>query len=375
MNSSYLPRIGAITLCGLALAAQAQSSSVTLFGTIDLGVGSFKSLGVGVSAANESTKQLVNGAMTTSVWGIRGSEDLGGGLSANFELASFFRADTGSIGRSDAVGPPVNVGADPFWSRQAWIGLTSAQFGRLRLGNTTSQMFFNSITSNAFGDSTVISPLNVVTFIGSPLSGGTGWTNQVVYDTPRLAGFTFSAAVSASEGQGGRNAGWRVAYADGPLSVSLAGQDVKKNPLTFADGTSPNNTRAWQLAGSYDFKVVKVWAHLGQIQNDGTETVPLDVTYKLWEISAAIPIGGGRLLAGFARRKTDDLVGPVPDTAAGGNAERRVFTLGYDYDLSKRTDLYVAVMRDETVTRTLPPPGQNVSASGTNPVLGLRHRF
>jgi predicted porin len=375
MNSNWLARIGAFALFGLALTAQAQSSNVTLFGTIDLGVGSFKSLGVGVSAANESIKQVVNGGMTTSVWGIRGSEDLGGGLSANFELASFFRADTGAVGRSDAVGPPVNVAADPFWSRQAWIGLTGAQFGRLRLGNTTSQLFFNSITSNAFGDSTVISPLNVVTFIGSPLSGGTGWTNQVVYDTPRLGGFTFGAAVSASEGQGGRNAGWRVAYADGPLSVSLAGQDVKRNPLTFADGTSPNNTKAWQVAGSYDFKVVKVCAHLGEIQNDGTETTPLDITYRLWEVSAAIPIGNGRLLAAYARRKTGDAVSPVPGTAAGGNVERKVFTLGYDYDLSKRTDLYAAIMSDETVTRTLPAPGGNVSASATNYVLGLRHRF
>lgn len=375
MNSNCVPRIAASALIGLALTAPAQASNVTLFGTIDLGGGSFKSLGVGVSAANESTKQVVNGGMTTSYWGIRGSEDLGGGLSANFEFASFFRADTGAVGRSDALGPPINVAADPSWSRQAWIGLTSAQFGRLRLGNTTSQLFFNSITSNAFGDSTLISPLNVVTFIGSPLSGGTGWTNQVAYDTPRLGGLTFSAAYSASEGQGGRNAGWRVAYADGPLSVSLTGQDVKKNPLTFADGTTPNNTKAWQLAGAYDFKVVKVWAHLGEIQNDGTETTPLDITYRLWELSAAVPIDAGRLLAGFALRKTDAVVGPVPGMAAGGNIERKVFTLGYDHDLSKRTDLYAAVMRDQTVTRTLPAPGRNVSASATNYVLGLRHRF
>jgi predicted porin len=65
----------------------------------------------------------------------------------------------------------------------------------------------------------------------------------------------------------------------------------------------------------------------------------------------------------------------VPATLAGGNVERKVSTLAYDYNLSKRTDVYALVMLDETVTRTLPPPGINVTASGTSLVAGLRHRF
>jgi predicted porin len=49
--------------------------------------------------------------------------------------------------------------------------------------------------------------------------------------------------------------------------------------------------------------------------------------------------------------------------------------VGYDHDLSKRTDVYAVVMSDKTLTRTLPAPGSNLSASATNYAVGIRHRF
>jgi predicted porin len=356
-------------------AAQAQTSSVTLYGLMDLGLASMEGANTGVNASAVKNRQVINGALSTSHFGLRGTEDLGGGLAATFELSSFFRANTGQVGRGDATTTPVNVSADPFWSRQAWAGLGSTTFGRLRLGNSTTQLFFNTITSNAFADSTNFSPIVLVTFFGSALSGGTGWTNQIIYESPRFAGFSVNAAISASEGQGGRNGAVRAAYAAGPLAVSFAGQSVKKNPITFADGLSNNNTRSWQLAGSYDFSVVKVWAHLGRIDNRGTETTPLSLSYKIWDVSASVPLGAGKVLAGYAARKTSDTIAPVPATLNGGNIERKVLTVGYDHDLSKRTDVYALLMSDKTVTRTLPAPGSLVSASGTSMAVGVRHRF
>ena len=329
----------------------------------------------GVNATDLSQKRLDNGVMSTSRIGFRGTEDLGGGLLAQFDLGSFLRLDTGDTGRNGAIGPPVNVAADPFWSQAAWVGLSSRQFGRVRLGNFGTPMWVQSLTSNAFGDSTTVSPINMVTFVASPLTGGTGWTNQIAYDSPNIGGFFGSVAVSASENGGGRNTGARLAYVGGPWSAGLAYQNVKKNPTTFADGTSPNNTRSWQLAAAYDFGVVKVFAHLGDLQNDGTEAAPLNVDYKIWDLSAAVPLGAGSVLVGYASRKTSDAVAPVPATAAGGNVQRQMLTVGYDYLLSKRTDAYLIVMNDKTQTNTLPAPGSLVSASATNLAIGLRHRF
>lgn len=197
----------------------------------------------------------------------------------------------------------------------------------------------------------------------------------MTYETPVWSGVSAAAAYGFSEGQGGGNSALRLAYAQGPLAASLALQSVKRNPLTFADGTSPNDTRAWQLAASYDFSSVKLFAHLGGIQNRGTAAQPLDIGYRLWELSAAVPLGAGRLLAGYASRRTGDAVLAVPATAAGGNLQRKLLSLGYDHLLSKRTDAYLVLMRDQTRTQTLGAPAQAVEARGTSVALGIRHRF
>lgn len=368
----------AAALSATTLAAQAQPAAgpgLQVYGLVDVAVGRFAGPAAGINAQDRAVTKLDGGGMSTSHWGLRGTEDLGGGLSAQFELSSFVRNDSGATGRSDALPAPVNVAADPVFSRAAWVGVSHRDWGRVRLGNVTSLLFLNAITSNAFGDSTVLGPLNLLTFIGSPLTGGTAWANSVVYDSPSIAGFNASVAHAISEGQGGGNSAARLAYAQGPWAASLAWQSVKKNPSTFADGTSPNDTRAWQLAASYDFEVVKLFAHLGRIDNRGTAAAPLNVSYRVWDISASMPVGAGRVLAGYAVRRTSDTVGPVPATVAGGNVERKVFTLGYDYFLSKRTDLYAMVMRDSTQTSTLPAPPSVVSAQGTSFAVGLRHRF
>lgn len=363
-------------LCATPAHAQpAAGPGLQLYGLLDAAVGRFEGAAAGVNAQDRAIRKLEGGGMSTSHWGVRGNEDLGGGLTAAFELSSFLRNDSGASGRSDALPAPVNVAADPVFSRAAWVGLAHPAWGRVRLGNVTSLLFLNSIASNAFGDSTLFGPLNLVTFIGAPLTGGTGWANSMVYDSPAWAGATVSAAHALSEGQGGGNSALRVAYGQGPFAASLAWQSVRKNPLTFADGTSPNDTRAWQLAVSYDFTAVKLFAHLGRIQNRGTATAPADVGYRVWDVSAAVPIGAGRLLAGYASRRTGDAVGPVPATLAGGNVQRRVFTAGYDHFLSKRTDLYLLAMRDSTRTQTLPAPPRVLDAQGTSFALGMRHRF
>jgi predicted porin len=356
--------------------AQAQGvsgTSLQLYGLVDASVGRFEGAAAGVNARDRASTKLESGSMSTSHWGVRGSEDLGGGLSASFDLSAFVRNDIGAFGRNDAIGAPVNVAADPMFSRAAWIGIAHPAWGRVRLGNVTSLLFVNSVTSNAFGDSTVLSPLNLTTLIGSPMTGGTAWANSVVYDSPVWNGVSFAAAHAISEKQGGGNHALRAAYARGPMAASLAVQSVKRNPLTFADGTSPNDTRTWQLAASYDFSAVKLFAHLGGIRNRGTAAQPLDVSYRLWELSAAVPMGSGRLLAGFASRRTGDAVLPVPATAAGGNLARKVLTVGYDHLLSKRTDVYLMLMRDQTRTHTV--GAQELAAQGTGIALGMRHRF
>jgi predicted porin len=353
----------------------AAQSGVTIYGLVDVTLGHIKGAATGVNSQDQAVWRVDSGGMSTSHLGFRGTEDLGGGLSAFFDLSTFIRADTGASGRSDAIGAPANVAADPFWSRAAVLGVASRDYGRIRLGNVTTLLFFNSITSNAFGDSTVFGPLNLVTHIGGPQAGGTGWTNSVVYDSPVLGGASASLARNLSENQGGHNTAARVAYAQGPVAASIVWQSVKKNPATFADGTTQNNVDTWMLGGSYDFGAAKVYTHLGRLSNKGTETAPQNVAYRIVEVSASMPVGAGQFLAGYALRKTSDTPAPAPATAPGGSIKRGVLTVGYDHYLSKRTDLYAMVMSDKTETWTLPAPPRSVEASATSVGLGIRHRF
>lgn len=378
----HFPRCTAIAAATLlaSAAAQAQPAStdgIQLYGLVDTSVGRFASSASGINATSVAQSKMEGGGMSTSHWGVRGNENLGDGLTASFELSSFLRSDTGAVGRSDAFS--ASIAADTMFSRAAWVGLSNPTLGRLRLGNATSQLFIQSISSNAFGDSMTFGPLNLVTFTGGVLSGGTGWTNSVVYDTPQWNGFTASLVRSMGEGNaGGGNSAVRASYAQGSLAASLVWQGVKKDPATFADGITSNDTTSWQLAAAYDFAVVKLFAHVGAIQNKGTAAAPADIGYRVWDISASVPVGAGRMLAGYASRKTGDTVGPVPTAAPGGNVQRNILSLGYDYSLSKRSNVYAIAMHDNTKTRTLTAPAPApamLSASGNSIGFGIRHRF
>lgn len=379
-NFSQCTAIAAVLLASAAAQAQpATTDGIQLYGLMDTALGRFAGSASGINTASVAQSKIEGGGMSTSHWGVRGNENLGhaidGGLIASFELSSFFRSDTGSVGRSDAFS--ATIAADPLFSRAAWVGLSSPTLGRLRLGNATSQLFIQTIGSNAFGDSMTFGPLNLVTFTGGVLSGGTSWTNSVIYDTPQWNGFTANFVRSLSEGNaGGGNSAVRASYAQGPLTTALVWQGVKKDPSTFADGTTSNDTATWQLAATYDFTVVKLFAHVGAIKNKGTAAAPAHIGYRVWDISASVPLGAGRVLAGYASRKTGDTVGPVPAAVPGGNVQRNILSLGYDYSLSKRTNVYAIAMHDSTHTRTLTTTAPAIlAASGNSVGFGIRHRF
>ncbi|WP_454674928.1 porin [Achromobacter pestifer] len=368
------PRTLAIAVLSLLTRSALAAPDITFFGVIDEYIGITSGSVAGVNAGDTGAAALNSGGLTTSQYGLRGREDLGDGLSAAFEVSGFFRADSGAMGRSDALGPPTFLKADPMFSRSSWVGLTSQDWGGVRLGNTIAPIFLNSITTNAFDDSMVFSPLNLTTTVGGPQSGGTAWTNQLQYESPQWRGMRAMVGYGFPQADGGRNVGGRLSYNDEYLTLGAIYQDVNRPPVTFADGTTLSATRTWQLAIAYRFEWMTLYGHLGGILDRGTRDASEHQRHQLWEVSAAIPFGSGKFLLGMASRKAADLVGMVPATAPGGNAGRRVISLGYDYLLSKRTDLYAIVMRDQTDTRTL-PTGATIRAHGNNIAFGMRHRF
>ena len=319
MNNKKLLALAALAACAAGAHAQ---SSVTATGLVDMYVGSMKAPG-----DDGRTNVVGSGGMTTSWFGFTGSEDLGGGLKANFQLTSFIQVDAGTQGRFPG---------DTFFSRDANVSL-SGGFGSVLLGRWMAPNFLPSVIGNPLGDSFEFSPLilhkNVPLFNASnwkaTTPSDTGWSNQIVYSTPNIGGF---------------KANLQYQFGEQP------GDNGKKNSNPAVPNTYLGTTKKdWMLAAAYDFKAVKPYLSYGQTKADNSPDKA-----KTLQLGASAPLGGGSLLASWAKTEL-----------SASNLDRKTFTVGYDYYLSKRTDVYAMFMNDRITSQ---PTGNSFG-------VGIRHRF
>ena len=330
-------------------AAQAQSN-VQLSGLVDMYAGSMK------TAGSDRTSQVGSGGMTTSWWGMNGTEDLGNGLKVGFALGAFFRGDTGTPGRFDG---------DTFFARDANVSL-SGGFGSVKLGRSMAPNFLPTILFNPFGDSFTLSPL--VLHANTPwptfandyrtTAADTGWSNQITYSTPDFGGlranlhYQFGEQANANSK---KNVAANLIYSNGPLALTAFIERAQVSNPTPTLMAHPKQN--WMLGGSYDFSVVKLYATYGQSKLKDTNAYE----GKTVSLGMDVPVTkAGTFKAAIAQTKAE--------LAPGVNdAKRMTATLGYDHFLSKRTDVYSAVMYDKFT--------QNGSDSGTSLAVGIRHRF
>ena len=345
MNS----RARACLAAGIAIAAtfsastQAQTAasrdSVSLYGVLDEYVGSMRR-----SDSPGRTTVLNSGGMTTSYWGVRGTEDLGGGLSSFFTLESFFQADSGTSGRTTA---------DPLFSRNAFVGL-GGRYGQVSLGRQTNPMFTVTGTFNPFGVSANLSPVMLHIWSANynrAVLGDSVWNNSVQYNSPNLAGFRASASYALGEvtnESGVRNFNVTLKYDKGPLAAVLSAQQAETGPgfTTFI-----KKQDAQMLGLSYDFNVVKLFG-----QYFHTDTPDIEAKTRTGQLGFAVPVGPGRIMATVARTERE---------VAGAETARTTTGLGYDHYLSKRTDLYAVYLLDKLTS----------FSSQSSLALGVRHRF
>ncbi|MBX3622924.1 MAG: porin [Rhizobacter sp.] len=336
--------LAAATLC-LSAPAFAQSTA-TIYGLVDMSAGRFQDAG-----ADKITKAQ-SGNMATSFLGFSGKEDLGGNLKAKFAIETFLRADTGEAGR---------FGGDVYWARAAWVGL-QGDFGSTVLGRTTNQFFVSTLIFNAFGDSFGYSPSirqvltpSVVHAQMLPFLGDTGWSNSILYSSPSAGGFSFNLQGSLGEGsQPGRNLGGNVLYFGGPFAATVAVQQVKQG-IAFAPAivtTGFKSQDSAQVGVSYDAKVVKLFGQYSQVKTKAAT----DTKSKVYGVGASVPLGAGTLLAQYGHATAEYPTSEVVN---------KTLTVGYDHALSKSTDLYALVMRDQLTGLD----------SGTTLAAGLKVKF
>ncbi|WPB56340.1 porin [Xylophilus sp. GOD-11R] len=364
MKKSLIAACAAL-VCASGAYAQ---SSVTLTGLVDMYAASQKQPGT-----DGRVNQLGSGGMTTSWFGMTGTEDLGGGLKANFKLTSFQRLDTGTPGR---------FGGDNFFTRDANVGL-SGGFGAVTLGRGLAPNFLPTILFNPFGDSFQFAPLVLQKNVGlfnpgagyaSSTPSDTGWSNEIIYTTPTFGGLTvnvhyqFGEQNSSTNNDNKKNLGINAIYFNGPFALTgyyehdqvnnyngNTGANAPMTLITAAIGGAnvPTTRKDWMLGGSYDAGIVKGFLTYGQTKTDIT-----DVKYSTTQVGASAPIGAGKLLASVARTSIDNAPTFVN--------KRLTATIGYDYFLSKRTDVYANLMYDRLTSEL---------SKGNTVAVGIRHRF
>ncbi len=309
------------------------SADATVFGIADAGFGNFKAAG-----ATSSKTSMISGGMTTSAFGIKGGEDLGSGLKADYAMSAFISLADGS----NLSGLNVQT---PLFTREAWLGV-GGDFGHISLGRDVNPAFIPVIAFNAYGDSTVYSPLWNATFFNSKtgstgtagldsaakgLYSDTAWDGQVRYTSPNLGGAVVD--VMYSPNSAGNNVGANVMYFNGPVGLSAFYMDTKSLPSGSLETnifTANESAKTYFVGGSYDFGVAKTFATYQEGKQSAT-----GLKAKTWHLSSSIPAGPGKVLVSYAHTKTTDSVETIYKQAA----------IGYDYPLSKKIDLYVNYLR------------------------------
>lgn len=335
--------MAAIAVSGAACA----QSSVQLYGVIDEFVGTQTAVGT------KHAYGLFSNGMTTSYFGISGTEDLGGGYAAVFRLEAYLTPSSGRVGRY--------VGDPSFWGRNAYVGLQTPA-GLVTLGRNTIPYYLQALRLNPFGNSFGFSPALIQMYKGLPaqgLTGDTEWNNSVMYTSPSLGGFEASAAYGFGNtaGRPGQNQwGGDASYRHGPLYAVVAYQQLKYNvtPGDLNTAVPGFTQQSALLAGAtWDFGVVKLsgfYQHMADSISSG------DLSTNSAQLGATLPLGAaGKLMASYMYMKG----------VGRGDPIRRTWALGYDYRLSRRTDVYIAYLNDHATS----------AGAGETAGVGIRTAF
>ena len=311
--------IAALVLAAFSCGAQAQSN-VTIYGLVDLGLTKTTNIPVTNTVRENKPSRL----------GFRGTEDLGGKLSAIFNLEMEIRADTGLL--SNAA----------LFDRQANVGL-KGEFGTVILGRTKNIVDGAQGRIDPFGADGIIGKRNEALMrVGVSDSRV---SNAVTYSTPNTNGFVGSVQYQAAEASGG-GAGLDllVTYDQGPLGLHAGYERALRKSGERDEGTM------WVVAGSYKIGDAKLSAQTAK----GDTKVATKGKFKAIELGLSYKLGAGDVRATWAKQ-TKDALGVSTDSG-------EQFGLGYDYPMSKRTALYAYAGREKVLSQS-------------SLQIGVTHRF
>ncbi len=318
----------AAAVAGIGGSALAQSN-VTVYGRLNTTLEVQKNF----VADGETQKVMQNNA---SRIGFKGTEDLGGGLKANFLLEHRFNSDNGA-----------QTNPEVFWAGDSWVGLEGG-FGAIRLGRITSAAYFATADYvSLHNHDTGTSSDAFYTYLSSN-------ANTAAYTTPNFSGFVGEISISAPEGKGGEHKVLNLAgnYDNGPLHLGAGYErnDADKKDQQFA------------IRGLYELGAFTVGAYY---QRSDIKSLGMGKRNAL-RLAGMYTMGASEFHAnvGWAGKWSN-----LP------NSRATQFTLGYNYNMSKRTKLYAFYTRVNNASNVA---YLTIAGTGVDPsalALGIRHNF
>ncbi|OWY28657.1 porin [Herbaspirillum robiniae] len=319
-----------VALASITGAASAQSS-VTIYGVVDMGLK--------VENAGSGTRlSLDSGNQSGSRIGFRGTEDLGGGLKANFVLEAGFSADTGAMGATNQL-----------FNRQSYVSLSGA-FGEVKMGRIQTVVYSNASVFDPFGDTLAGDSARIFNY------GGSRTDNTVNYSYSAANGVNGQVAYSFGEVAGDNSANRTMAgaigYAAGPLAVVLTHQNTK-------NATGSDAAKTTLLGGNYNFGLLQPFVAYAINKGVGT----LDTRDAL--IGLNINVTPNDVIMTSLMHKYDKFA---------DHRDATQIALGYTHNLSKRTNLYTSWSRLSNNYSVAYKADRNGSADNLFNV-GIRHKF
>lgn len=353
---SRMALVAALSASAASFAPHASAQSVTLYGILDGYVAREK-------AGPRTNTTLGDGGNAATRLGVRGTEDLGGGLQAEFLLEMSAFVDTGA---GTAAGAPLS------FDRSSYVGLMG-NWGRVRIGRQYTPQFWSLFFAEPFGLNAVFSPM-------LPVFGKDGQTNLVAYPSrlnnmldymsPTIGGFNAELAYAPGESadpsrRSGDGLSVSLNYRNGPVYLSY-GATQMRGGTSAAPVANPSKSTHQSLSGSYSFGDLVLFANYMRVTTDaaatlGSKTTNVGVRYQVTPFV--------RFLGGYTRRDVNN-----------SPRDANIMTLGLEYDLSKRTALYSRWLTVNNQANAANALGRlTVTANSGEDLrvvaLGVRHSF
>lgn len=329
-------------LAAFAGTAAAQSTKVEIYGRINTSVESQKTTG------SASTVGLVN---NSSRWGIKGNEDLGNGMNAFFQLESGFESDTGRLSNNGGI-----------FNREAFMGL-GTKLGTVRFGRITSPVYFASADYISLHNHDT--GFSADALFGFAATGGNN-NNSVTYKTPSFANgdievaYSFNANATEVPGASNNQRNAQIAYnaVFGALHVG-AGYAQMEDPASA--GSTKNRTaviRGMYEAGPF---ILGSYYERSKLAVSGEER-----NRNNFRVVGAYLIGNNEFHINY---------GIAGDFSGLDDSGAQQWTVGYNYNFSKRTRVYAFYSQIDQDNKADYYVSGPVGAKASSYGLGLRHNF